>query len=115
MGTIHPRRFLLPLLAAFALLVVLAQGAFADPRDFTLRNRSDIDIAYVYVSPSNENDWGDDVMGDDVLFASDSVDISFDSFDGSTCVYDIKVVGVGGEEGYLYKVNLCSVSVVTFR
>jgi len=54
-------------------------------------------------------------MGDDVLFADDSVDISFDSFDGSTCVYDIKVVGLCGEEGHLYKVNLCSVSVVTFR
>ena len=115
MRTIRLRRVLLPLLAAFALVILLAQSVFADPRDFTLRNRSDVDIAYVYVSPSNENDWGNDVMGDDVLFADDSVDISFDSFDGSTCVYDIKVVGLGGEEGHLYKVNLCSVSVVTFR
>jgi hypothetical protein len=114
MGTVRLRRCLLPAVAAAALVLLLVQSAFADPRDFTLRNRSDVDIAYVYVSPVAEDQWGDDLMGADILPSGDSVDVTFDSFDGNTCLYDIKVVGTGGEQGFLYKVDLCSVSTVTF-
>jgi hypothetical protein len=116
MGTIGMPRLLLTFVSAMALALLLTQSAFADPRDFTLRNRSDTDIAYVYVSPSAEDAWGDDVLGEDLLFAGDSVDITFDDVDDSvTCVWDIKVEGTGGELGYLYKVDLCKVTTVTFR
>jgi len=100
--------------AALVLVLVLAQGAFADPRDFELDNNSSVDIAFVYVQPSASDDWGDDLMGTDVLPAGKFVNINFARFDGETCQYDIKVVGTGGQEGYLYKVDLCSISKVTF-
>jgi hypothetical protein len=108
------RRAALTIVAAAALLVVVAQSAFADPRDFQLQNNSAVDIAYVYVSPSDINAWGDDVMGASVLPAGQAVSLTFGEFDGSSCAYDIKVVGSQGEVGYLYKVDLCSVDTVTF-
>jgi hypothetical protein len=52
-------------------------------------------------------------MGDDVLDPGDAVHITFNG-SGSECLYDIKAVGQQGQVGYLYKVNLCSVSTVTF-
>ena len=114
MRTSRLPRLLLTVVSAFVLVLVLAQSALADPRDFELRNNSAVDIAYVYVSPSALNEWGDDIMGTDVLSSGNSVNVSFRKFDGTTCQYDVKVVGVSGEEGYLYKVDLCSVSYVTF-
>jgi hypothetical protein len=100
-------------LAAAALLI--AQSAFADnQRDFTLNNKSSVDLASVYVSPTGVDSWGTDAMGTDVLPAGSSIDMSFTGSDDAACVYDIKVVGVQGQEGYLYKVDLCSVSTVTF-
>ena len=108
------RRLLLTSVSAAALLLAIAQSAFADPRDFQLQNNSAVDIAFVYVSPSATDNWGDDVMGTDVLKSGDVVNLSFRAFDGETCNYDIKVLGAGGEEGYLYKVDLCTVSVVKF-
>ena len=108
------RRLLATAVAAAAFVVVFAQSALADPRDFTLRNNSAVDIASVYVAPSANDDWGDDVMGSDILPAGQSVDINFRKFDGQTCQYDIKVLGTGGQEGYLYKVDLCSIDTVTF-
>ena len=98
--------------AAAALLV--AQSAFADQRDFTLNNNSSVDIASVYVSPSGVDTWGADAMGTDILPAGQSVDMNFSGSDAAACVYDIKVLGTQGEEGYLYKVDLCSVSQVSF-
>jgi hypothetical protein len=114
MRSLRLPRLLLTGVSAIALLLVLAQSAFADPRDFQLNNNSNVVIAYVYVSPSAANDWGDDIMGTDVLGSGQSVNITFPKFDGSTCNYDVKVIGTGGEEGYLYKVDLCSVSNVSF-
>lgn len=108
------RRLLLTTASASALVVVLAQSVLADPRDFQLQNNSAVDIASVYVSPSDMNSWGDDVMGRDILPAGNAVNLTFSGFDEDTCTYDIKVLGTGGQEGYLYKVDLCSVTTVTF-
>jgi hypothetical protein len=113
-GTKRGRRLLLSAAGAVACVLVFAQSALADVRDFRLRNRSDVDIAYVYVSPSAADEWGDDVLGIDILPSGDSVDVTFDDVEDFTCVYDVKVVGTGGEVGYLYKVNLCTVTTVTF-
>jgi hypothetical protein len=97
-----------------ALLFATATSALADERDFTLHNDSSVDIYYVYLSPSTSNFWGDDVLGEDVLPSGDQFDINFDD-PRTTCVWDIKAVGHDGSEGYIYKVDLCSVADVYFR
>lgn len=111
-----------PMLAAFLAVTVLAltaqQTHAADRRDFTLINRSpSVVIMYVYVGPSDDPDWGEDVLGDQVLAPGESVDIVFSRFDGNSgkCLYDVKVVGANGEEGYVWSVNLCTTTTVTFR
>jgi hypothetical protein len=94
--------------------LLITQTVFADQRDFTLRNNSSVDIASVYVSPSGADSWGSDAMGTDVLPSGQSVDMNFSGPDDGACVYDIKVIGTQGQEGYLYKVDLCSIGLVTF-
>ena len=54
--------------AALALLAALwAMPAFADPRDFNVVNGTSVVLTHVFVSPSDTQDWGDDIMGRDVL------------------------------------------------
>lgn len=113
------RRLSVPLLAlAVALLVVVTgtRQVSADERNFTLVNASAITITDVYVSAADVADWGDDILGRDVLFSGEEVDILFSRYDGEAgqCLYDIKVIGQNGEEGYLYGVNLCETFTVTF-
>jgi hypothetical protein len=114
MRLLRLRRLVLAVVSASILALALGQSASADPRDFELKNNSAIDLAFVYVSPTDANNWGDDILGTGLLSAGDAVNVVFKSFDGSSCSYDIKVMGVGGEEGYLYKVDLCTVTTVTF-
>jgi hypothetical protein len=108
-------RVVLSGMSAAAAILLMAHSAFADPRDFRLQNSSSVDIAYVYIAPSGADTWGDDAMGTDILPAGSSVDMNYSGSVGDTCVYDIKVVGTQGEEGYLYKVDLCSATTVTFH
>ena len=106
----------LGLVLALAMVALGTSAAQADPRDFTLLNAHPfVTITQVYVSASDESDWGDDLLGLDVLLAGESVEIAFDRFTLDTCTYDIKVVYADGDEGYLWAVNLCQTALVRFR
>jgi hypothetical protein len=108
-------KFFLAAIPMAALLVAMfAMPALADPRDFTVNNNTSFVLTHVYVQSSDSNTWGDDIMGRDVLDSGTSVNVVFGAFDGTTCLYDVKVLGQAGQVGYLYKVDLCSVTNVTF-
>ena len=114
----YRRTLVARLLFALALTAVVPQANAApnhDPRDFRLINASSIVFVAVYVAPSSSNDWGDDIMGQDVLNPGETVTIHFSKFDGTTCYYDIKVTGPKGEEGELNQVDLCTIETVTFH
>lgn len=100
--------------AVVLLFSLWAIPAFADPRDFNVANNSSIVLTHVYVSPWDAADRGDDIMGRDVLNVGENVDVTFAKFDGTSCLYDLKVLGQQGETGFLYKVDLCSISNVSF-
>jgi hypothetical protein len=101
-----------PLAAALAL--PLAGVAHADQRDFTLVNNTSAVLTHVYVSPTAVDDWGDDVLGRDVLASGENVFIYFGRFDSGACGYDVKVVSDAGAEGKLMGVDLCATDTVTF-
>jgi hypothetical protein len=103
-------------LAVFALsLVVIAPGIVrADPRDFTLVNDSTVVIREAYVSSSATDQWEEDVLGADVLMPGTRINVTFSGFRPGDCSYDIKVVGMSGETGYLWGVDLCATATVTF-
>jgi hypothetical protein len=100
--------------AAVLLAALWVVPAFADPRDFTVINDTSVVLTHVYVSPSDTDAWGDDILGRDILNPSESVDVTFSLFDGTSCLYDVKVVGQQGQQGVLYKVDLCNTTTVTF-
>lgn len=102
-------------LMALMLVGASATAAHADPRDFQLINGSDRTIDQIYVAPSNMDDWGDDILGLDVLPPGQTVTITFQRFTPGDCYYDIKVVAADGGEGELNQVNLCETTTVTFN
>jgi hypothetical protein len=107
------RTRLFSVLAGVMLFSIGVPLASADQRDFTLINGSSSTITQVYVEKSELNTWGEDVLGTGVLPAGDSVDIHFSGYDADECMFDIKVIASGGQEGFLYGIDLCSTSTVT--
>ncbi|WP_416666113.1 hypothetical protein [Egbenema bharatensis] len=97
--------------AVCSLPVVLgtASEALADQRDFTVYNQTNQDIYYLYVSDSNSNYWGDDVLGSSVLPSGNSLFIYFDDYSNS-CLYDIRAIAANGAELDARQVNLCQIS-----
>ena len=81
-------------------------------QDFTLVNKTGIEIYSVYVSPNNEDEWGEDVLGRDTLASGESVDIEF-SRKETAKMWDIRIDDKAGESIEWDKFNLLEISKVT--
>lgn len=105
-------RYAAPAALALAALstAALAQGK----QDFVLTNATGYDIAEVYVSPADTDNWEEDVMGADILTAGDYVTINFSARD-KACHYDLKVVWTDGDEATWDNFNLCALSAITLH
>lgn len=100
--------------AAASLLGVAVRTGFAGDQDFTLLNKTGIEIHRVYISPHSSDDWGDDVLGKDTLGDGESVDITFGKRT-TAAHWDIKVEDEGGHSVTWENLNLKEISKVTIR
>jgi hypothetical protein len=98
-----------------ALCVLAASPILAQSKlDFTLMNDTGLTIAEVYVSPSDADEWQEDVMGKDVLKHRESVDIQF-SRKEKTCNWDMKIVDEDDNEVEWTELDLCKASHITLQ
>lgn len=98
--------------AALALVAGIAPAA-AQTVEFTLVNESAQALHYFYTSPSNDNNWGDDLLGETGTLESGyngTVTIG----DGSEeCIYDFKFVMDSGAELIEPGIDICELASYT--
>ncbi len=101
----HPRR-LLP-------AALLAAGLFAPPAaqaqdpSFRVNNRTGNVINEVYVSSSNDNAWGSDRLGANVLSPGQSLTIRLPQ---AQCMNDIRIVFANGQTHERRRVDTCQIT-----
>lgn len=102
-------------LAALAMLVGIGASspAFAADRDFRLYNQTGYTVREVYVSPTAENDWEEDILDVDTLADDQHVDVLFDRRENSGCLYDLKLVYNDGDSEEWDRIDLCEISQIT--
>jgi hypothetical protein len=103
------------LIAALALTAVASVTVNAAQRrnlDFTLVNKTGIDVHEVYLSPTSDDSWGEDVMGKDILKSGEKVDITFSSAE-TECNWDMKIVDEDKDDIIWTKLNLCTANEIT--
>lgn len=89
---------------------VLAQEA---KQDFTLVNKTGYELKAVYVGPSTSDDWGDDIMGQDVLADGQAVNIHFQP-KVKACKWDLKVIYTEDNSKAVWTdIDLCNVGKIT--
>jgi len=108
------RHWIMPLAFAVAVAtggVVSAQGK----QDFILENATGYTIKEVFVSPTNDDDWGEDIMGRDVLEDGDEVPIQFARKE-KTCKWDLRVTYDDDNERVVWRgFDLCQISKITIK
>lgn len=92
------------LLLALMVLLVLAQPVLArSSSKVSVENDSDWVIEEFYMSPTDDDDWGDDLLGDDILEPGDIFTLTNISCDD----WDILIVDEDGDECILEEIDLC--------
>jgi hypothetical protein len=86
-----------------------AQGA---QQDFTIHNQTGVSIDQLFIAPTDSEDWGEDVLGVDVLENGQSCEIQFHPAE-ETCKWDIWIKDAEGNELEWNELNLCDISEIT--
>ena len=101
-------------LAVVILATVTLHAAQNHKLDFKLINKTGLTVEEVYVSPSNVDEWEEDVMGKDVLKNNEGVDIEFSRTE-TTCSWDLKVVDSEEDSIEWTKLDLCEANEITLK
>jgi hypothetical protein len=96
-------------IAAMGFALLVSKAAFAGDQDFTLVNKTGVVLTKVFVSPHDEKEWGEDIMGSDVLADDGSVEIKFHR-DETAENWDLKVVDKDGHEIVWEKLKLTEIN-----
>lgn len=95
------------------LLPPLAPASTPAVQDYAVINKTGMTLTHLYLSPNNDDKWGDDILGKDVLADGEECGIEFDP-DDEECSYDIKVVDSKDIAWTVTDVDLCKYTKVTF-
>ena len=100
------KSFLILSLATLCMTNIQAESNAPKDKYVVIKNNSDRDIFYLYVSPETSDEWEEDVLEDDVLLAGDEITINLYGYE--ECLFDIKAVYDNEEEEIRWDVNVCS-------
>ncbi len=83
-------------------------------QDFTVVNETGIEIYALFVSPSGEKSWGDDILTTDTLPTGSSTEIVFDT-EVEDQYWDLMIADSAGTTVEWSKIDLFTVSEVTLK
>lgn len=90
--------------------IALAQGK----QDFTLHNKTGVEIHELFVSPHDVNEWEEDILGKDTLPDGESLEINF-SRKETAKLWDLKIVDSKGNSIEWENLNLLEISEITLH
>lgn len=95
-------------MAVFSTTNVSAQAA----QDFTVINKTGVEIYALYVSPHNSTDWGEDILGVDTMPNGNTLDITF-SRKEKVALWDLRIEDKDGAFLVWDNLNLLAIDTVT--
>lgn len=98
-------------LAAIIVLAGIAP-AVAETVQFTLINASSSTIAHFYTGPASSDEWGDDLLGDQILAPGEQGTVTIGADD---CTYDLRFETDGGAELEAREINVCELNSYTIN
>ena len=93
--------------------VFFAGSALAGTQDFTLVNQTGVEIYRLFISETTNENWEEDVLGDQVLPDGSRMDIDF--YGRNACLWDMMVTDEQDNTVEWTGINLCEASVVVLR
>jgi len=115
------KRFLTSITLALCMPASMVSGqdrpqdsAAAAKQDFVLINKTGVSVVSFNASPSEEEEWGPNILGQQVLKSGESAKITFEH-DATACLWDLRATYEDDDTTEMNKVDLCEVATVTLN
>jgi len=89
-------------------------AASSAAQDFTLVNKTGVEIDKVFISPHDSDDWEEDILGRDTLPSGESVDIKFHRSE-TAAQWDLRIEDKQGNAIEWENLNLLQISKATLH
>jgi hypothetical protein len=99
-------------LAMLVLMLAWVPAALAGKQDFTIVNRTTMMIHELYIAPSSQTSWDEDILGTDVLAPEEEVEIVFDP-DEDAELWDLAIIDGEGNTVVWGALNLTTISKIS--
>ena|SRR5689334_4942761 len=96
------------------LLFTAAATCRAGDQDFTLVNKTGVEIHNLHVSPSDKEEWGEDILGKDTLEDGQTAEIKFSTKEDAE-KWDLRVADKEGNSIEWSDLNLLKISKITLH
>jgi hypothetical protein len=83
-------------------------------QDFTLVNKTGVEIDKVFISPHDVNDWEEDILGRDTLPDGESVEVKFHRNE-KAAIWDLRIEDKQGNAIEWENLNLLEISKITLH
>ncbi|MAN77035.1 hypothetical protein OF122_11895 [Pelagibacterium flavum] len=104
------KKTILSMLAATALV---STPALAQNVEFTLINESGYTLTYFYASPSNDENWGEDLLAEIGVLESGYNGTVFIGDGSDQCLYDFRFETAEGPELEEFEIDICELASYT--
>lgn len=94
-------------------LFVLNTSAQAQSQDFQMTNNTGMTLIDVFISPSDSESWGSDVIPGDLILDGETFNFTFTDVSPEKCMWDIMFTADDGVKYYMKGVNLCELTTIT--
>ena len=95
-------------------LMFSAQTGYCGDQDFSVVNKTGVEINALYVSPGDKSDWGEDILGQDTLADGGTCNITFSPKEKSE-LWDLRIEDGDGNSIEWTGLNLMEISKVTLH
>jgi hypothetical protein len=82
---------------------------------FYIVNNTGVTLNNIYVSPAESNNWGNDILPNDMFDDQSSVMVYIPADYGSTCLFDIKITDIPGNAVIFTNVDACKLHTLTIH
>jgi hypothetical protein len=102
-------------LTVLIFFTVLLQSSFSQAlQDFVLVNKTNVVIDKVFISPNDVEEWGEDILGIDVLENDVERKVSFHPKE-NVCMWDLRIEDSEGNAIVWEDIDLCNWTTITLH
>jgi hypothetical protein len=98
-----------------ALFLFSTNNTSAQALYFYVTNNTGVTLNNVYVTPAETNNWGSDILPNDLFESASSIRVDIPATYGETCKFDMKITDLEGNAVIFTGMDACKLHTLTIN